>query len=1570
MVGPRASGKEIADGDPWLGPDSPLCQFIVRQSDLRLEGYKLNPGDIEEHAAIEQAVIDGGYGHRQLFELIQNAADAIRDSGGSGRVEVRLTPESLYCANEGTAVQEDGANSILRSHVSSKRSHEIGHFGLGFKSVLGISRHTEVFSRLGSFGFDSARARSQIFEHVPGYKGPTPGLRLAAPLDPSTEREMDPALSQMADWAATVIRLRRDLPRAEDLSKELEAFPAEFLLFSPHVSRLRIADHCIGQERPIELAADAVGAMVLNDGANVSSRWRVFRSTHPMSEEAKRDAGEATARDEVEIAWAVPLDRGGRGQYWAFFPTTYESTLTGILNAPWKTNSDRQGLLEGLYNTEIIEAGAKLVAKSLVALYNPAEPGAHLDLLPARPEDAEGWANRELTSQVYQQTGEQSVLPDSEGELHHPASLTLIPASAGESAIATWRQLEQRPSGWGHESINSRERRPRAMRLGAVSGGVDEWLRAIALPGTPMMSVAAISASEGCASEPKRYGPPDIAGRQAAIVLTAGGHLVPPDPAGVFLSGISYVEISDLNLVHPDVEADPEARRILTERFGLKQVDPALELQVLIAHSASPGFDSWERLWAASRRTQLEEAAPLLRKNRHLLRIRTLAGEWKRPWEVLLPGTIVPEDGSTEPSVAVDLAFHNHDREALGLIGVVSEPTSNGLTKEEVDDRFGGGRKWQYRYWDEATDAYHVLARQQTRSSPQSNYIAFQFKASAGPLTPFFALNDEAKIRFAAKLLPLALDEEAWSWFHKTRPNVYPSATFGSPAQWLICAEALINTTLGRRRVSECAGGGLARWPHVLPVAEMDGDFLHLPQQPGELSSEQLELAYAQALACIDFAEVSSFYGAIAIGGGSRPDRIRVFEPVGLINVPPDEVTVTHERAVADLLREDTPVLLVSTPEEAQALVAEWGLHPAEARAEIIFRYEVGGPSVPLTDAFPGLPADVLTEHGHVELVPCEALWREIRTTNGAQRIDLPIHFASLTSEVLYREGQPEDEMLRSLLSVLSVDLGEHFVARALRHNVEESQGRRHAEVRDLVGVDVKLAAMLGEEGLRRLLPYALLNEAEAGNRVLIASELARMALAVNGSATLIRYRDELERCGFNPPKRWAGGDGALRFVRGMGFPNEFAGAPARARPPFIEVDGPLILPALHDFQEKIASEIAGFLSETPPGRGLVSLPTGAGKTRVVTESLVRGYRDGALTGCVLWLADRGELCEQAVQSWREVWRVHGPQEPLRISRLWGDTNDRVEDVRAKHHVVVATFQSLVRRIEQKQFDWLTEAACVVIDEAHGSVTTSYTRILQQLELTARQTAKPLIGLTATPFRGRADDDGSETDRLVKRYGGRRFDRGVFENDDPYPLLRKMHVLSDAEFEVLEGTQFELTAAELDQFRQFDRLPPNVEVRLGLDRERNHRIVERVAKLEPEWPTLVFATSLDHAELLAALLAMRGITACAISSRTDQAARRHAIEQFKAGEIRVLTNYGVLTTGFDAPKTRALVITRPIYSPGLYVQVVGRGLRGPANGGTDSCLIINVEDNFLQYGNELAFRQFEHLWQRVRGEYY
>lgn len=86
------------------------------------------------------------------------------------------------------------------------------------------------------------------------------------------------------------------------------------------------------------------------------------------------------------------------------------------------------------------------------------------------------------------------------------------------------------------------------------------------------------------------------------------------------------------------------------------------------------------------------------------------------------------------------------------------------------------------------------------------------------------------------------------------------------------------------------------------------------------------------------------------------------------------------------------------------------------------------------------------------------------------------------------------------------------------------------------------------------------------------------------------------------------------------------------------------------------------------------------------------------------------------------------------------------------------------------------------------------------------------------------------------------------------------------------------------------------------------------------------------------------------------------MEDFRKGEIKALVNYGIFTEGFDAPKTRAIIVARPVYSPNLYFQMIGRGLRGPKNGGSERCLILNVEDTIENFQRKLAFSELDWLW--------
>ena len=78
----------------------------------------------------------------------------------------------------------------------------------------------------------------------------------------------------------------------------------------------------------------------------------------------------------------------------------------------------------------------------------------------------------------------------------------------------------------------------------------------------------------------------------------------------------------------------------------------------------------------------------------------------------------------------------------------------------------------------------------------------------------------------------------------------------------------------------------------------------------------------------------------------------------------------------------------------------------------------------------------------------------------------------------------------------------------------------------------------------------------------------------------------------------------------------------------------------------------------------------------------------------------------------------------------------------------------------------------------------------------------------------------------------------------------------------------------------------------------------------------------------------------------------------------MLTNFGILTTGYDDPTLETILITRPTQSIVLYSQMLGRGLRGKAMGGSNECRIIDISDSAASYGGaDSIYEYFTGNWQ-------
>ncbi len=1541
----------------WLRPheSTEVIPEVTSQRNQCLGAYRSQPDRIEEDFRNERSVADGAYRKRQLFELVQNAADALAESGHKGRVHVVLRQDALYCANEGAPLDRDGVKAILFSRMSRKKANRIGRFGIGFKSVLALTDRAYFFSRSGSVLFDKERSAELIRSCQPRVSR-IPTLRIGFELDPLVEQSQDPALAYLMEWATTVVKLPLDAGAVASVSEQIQLFPAEFLLFVPHLQQLEFDDVVSKNPRTITSVSLGDSRFALSDGDR-AARWLARVTTcHPT---APIPLGEHEQQG-VPVGWAVPLSEGSRsrGRFWCFFPTSDESTLRGILNAGWRTTSDRQNLLQGdPLNTILLDHLVELVAETLPELNDTADPARFLDYLPAR--ESAGWADGQISEALYSRQAREALLPDGHGDLCRPQDTRLHPGEVPVAALRLWLACPDRPRGYVHPTVVQRERQARAQRLGVQPAPrLAEWLSELASAGTVAASSAAIAIAAALLGE--RDGILASAVRASRIILTGEGDLKAPDPQCVFLSVSDGLRHEGFSLVHPELSRDSAVVDAL-RKLGITDLneDEALRLQVPPTEEWQLATFNWVNWWGAFRRaSQVRRASTIkdLWQSRRLW-ARTLDGSFSCIHRIFLPGDVVPGDGSRDKGFVLDVVYHAGEMELLRENGLTVGPRR--IVPEGADRIFR-------EYVRDCKNDFRKRALENHWRKPHMGSIRAQEVPCWGPLEPLHQLHqlsEAGRATLCELLLPLAATDAELEVTASTTGYDYGSWRYQPASQHAVVKYGRLNSSLGPRGISNCVGAELAEYGRVLPVTQFLSSayaFLRLPGTLQDLSDDHWRSAFALALDLDDSGFLGRLYSAAASVGATRPRWLRCRRGASYVNDSPDKVCVAaDDQAWRSLIAGGEPAILAVSAEAMRQLVERWGLRSGELATQV-FRVEAvePEPGTPILEAFPEWAAALPAEHTIIELVPCKELFTLSQLSEGSSL--RPRNSWLDGKSFYYLRDLSHDDLRQILASRLSVDL-DHLPPESAADKVFRAKAAdRVALARETPALGEKLAVLMDPGVLARHVPHALLMTARKDRPDLGASEIGNLLLAVHGASTLQELAQDLREVGIPAPSRWAGCPSARQFVASLDFPEEFAGTTRAERPPWEELDGPVTLPPLHRFQKVIAERMLATLRSPTPSRGVLSLPTGAGKTRVAVEVLVRWIREWQTPGSVLWIADRDELCEQAIRAWSEVWSSLGPARRLRVSRLWGPTNSMVVEAPSSVHVVVATYQTLLRRLGP-EFGWLSRCRCIVVDEAHGATAPSYINVLSWAGISPSSTACPLIGLTATPFRGTEE----ESRCLARRFNGERFDYGIFLEDDPYVALQRQRVLSEVDHEILPGSTIELSADELKQLRWSRRLPPAAEERLGEVGSRNQALVEHICGQDRDWPIIVFATSVSHAEVLAGLLSLRGIPARAVSWRNKAWSRRCSEDAFRHGTVRVLTNYGVLTTGFDAPKVRALYVARPVYSPVLYQQMIGRGLRGPMNGGTERCKIVNVEDNVQEYGEQLAFRQFEYLWRRT-----
>ncbi|CAJ1581859.1 DEAD/DEAH box helicase [[Mycobacterium] wendilense] len=1535
--------------------------------------YLEDPNRVEEDAGKERGIAEGGYGRKQIQELVQNAADALQ--GAPGRIQVSLTEQALYVANEGNPFEDTGVRALLYTHLSNKTGTEIGRFGLGFKSISGISDNPQIFSRSVSFEFSRSQSAEQLSAELDRLYRPAdvPALRLAWTLDPVAAFRADPLLAELSGWATTVVKVPLKAGAAAQLSVEIQEFDESFNLFAPHVRVLDLVDDVAGVSR--RFAAAKKGNRVTLTTQDGDREWLVVSTDHNPSEQALESAGHSARRNTVTVSWALPLGgAAGVGQLSAYFPVKSDTTLSGRINAPWKLSDDRINVIECLFNLEILEdVVPKLVVAARKDLIAERAYGRYIDVLPARGKEVRSWADKVLNEPVFQALRDSRCLPDLDGQLRAPSGLQRVPDDVMEYA-KMWLEVTGNRGDWVHPDCTSTvERRSKVDRLmqdgdrPKPAGRVLQWLQSVVADPSPAQSAAAI---ELAANLVRKGGNTEMDVRDARIVLLESGSLAQPVRGRCFLrtSGAQH----GTSFVHADVSARGTTLAAL-EALGVTAFEDGGEMLELLTELRRTGKVDWDELWIAMRGSgvhQVYEAFESVLEGQadRIIRVKNGSGRWVLPQGLYIAGDCLKqlkEDGE----FLVDGDYHASDQELLYVLGVRSRPSrAKSRSNERWVSRYE--REVQARVGEEF--GLGVYARE-----------AIRIDGIDGILGPLECLPDLSVTNRTALTLALLNDVDV-PRVRISHPSVTKAARYVAPELWWARQHGFLPTVLGPMPVAEAFVAEVEEAPEgLLPcvtqvVLSADAEaVLKLKKKISDLDPADFQKLVEMHVAKDDMHRVGQAYAwwCWIHKESGVPDRLWVRIAGQWSEVNTKNVAVVHHLdAYAELDQFGIPCVVVDSVDDVHTLSELWRCLEGPD-LPVTYSYETSAEPVVLTDAFPVLDAlEIDDEFADLVLQKCLSL-SKVAAVPGQPEVRVTCDSGREGSRILVT-GTNDGQILKQVLGQLLLDDSDRHVDALLR-DMERRRNSEHVRaVRKASSDAERLLLLVGEDRLRPLIPKDALtyiaNEGEVEPRGVALAELCVSMLGVRALERACKV--DPEGLPIAPPSTWAGSFTTRKWVNNFGFDDEWAGRPARQRnKPTEYVEGPTQLEPLHDYQQVVSRRLRDLLIGNGPRRGYISLPTGAGKTRVAVQTIIETISDGSLDGLgssgtfagpILWLADGEELCEQAIDAWSYLWRAAGRRDTqLILSRFW--SSYEMEEEVGGVQVVVATWHKIMARaVGSDAYAWLAEAPIVIIDEAHGAYTPSYTTILEWLGRSARERDKPLVGLTATPFRGRRDS--AQTELLLRRFGDNCLDEGVFGEDLPQVRLQRDRVLARAHLEILDGVSIELSEREIEEFKELGWLAKSAEVRLGRNEDRTRTIVESIMSKPDHWQIVVFAASVENAQTLATLLTLQGRPAASIDQDTSPEDRRVAIERFKSGELKVLTNYAVLSQGFDAPKTDAVYITRPTSSEVRYQQMVGRGLRGPKNGGTEEVLIVNMLDNLIEFADSIVYQSLKDITEAER----
>lgn len=368
-------------------------------------------------------------------------------------------------------------------------------------------------------------------------------------------------------------------------------------------------------------------------------------------------------------------------------------------------------------------------------------------------------------------------------------------------------------------------------------------------------------------------------------------------------------------------------------------------------------------------------------------------------------------------------------------------------------------------------------------------------------------------------------------------------------------------------------------------------------------------------------------------------------------------------------------------------------------------------------------------------------------------------------------------------------------------------------------------------------------------------------------------------------------------------------------------------------YQDECEAAIYRYFEQGGTGNPVCALPTGTGKS-VIIGNFVKGVMRTWPNQRIMMLTHVKELIQQNAEKLLSVW----PTAPIGVHSAGLKSRDTIQPI--IFGGVQSVAPTIVKSMEQEahkpeHLRHFGHRDLLIVDECHlmsDKDNSHYQFIVKELKRI--NPYLKVIGFTATPYRlkmGLITDNGIFTDICYDITGVDAFNRLIDEGYLALLVPRPTNAVIDVSNVGMSNGDFNTKqlGEEADKVL-YDAVKETCEY--GYNRKA--------------W--LMFNSSVDNAEKAAAMLQSFGVEAAAVHSKLPAAENDRRIQAFKHGEFTALCNNNKLTTGFDYPEIDLISMLRPTMSPGLWVQMLGRGTR-PAEGKSD-CLVLDFAGNTPRLG--------------------